>query len=94
MRSARRFPQGAQARGPTGPDGQVTRDGYNLSYSAAHRWYYFPRMRPDEVLVFKIYDSGDARINGVPHTAFVDPTSPPDAAPRQSIEVRTISFIP
>ena len=28
------------------------------------------------------------------HTAFDDPTSPPDAPPRESIEIRTISFIP
>jgi hypothetical protein len=26
------------------------------------------------------------------HTAFDDPTSPPDAAPRESIEIRTLVF--
>jgi len=28
----------------------------------------------------------------VPHTAFVDPTTPADAPPRESIEVRTLVF--
>jgi hypothetical protein len=28
------------------------------------------------------------------HTAFDDPTSAPDAPARESIEIRTISFIP
>jgi hypothetical protein len=26
------------------------------------------------------------------HTAFEDPTSPPDARPRESIEIRTLAF--
>jgi len=28
------------------------------------------------------------------HTGFDDPTSPPDAPPRESIEVRTLVFFP
>lgn len=27
-----------------------------------------------------------------PHTSFADPTTPPDALPRQSIELRTLVF--
>jgi hypothetical protein len=71
---------------------QETMHGYNLSYSPRHRWYYVPRMRPDEVLAFKLCDSDDSRLQWTGHTAFDDPTSAPDAAPRQSLEIRTISF--
>ena len=68
--------------------------GYNLSYNPRHRWYYAPAMRPDEILAFKLCDSDRARVQWTGHTAFDDPTSPPDAKPRQSIEVRTISIFP
>lgn len=66
---------------------------YRLRYNAAHDWVYFPRMQRDEALVFKVYDSdkgGGARFT--PHTSFVDPATPADAPPRQSIEVRTLAF--
>jgi hypothetical protein len=59
----------------------------------AHRWFYFPRMRRDEALVFKVYDSlQDGRARFTPHTSFDDPDSPPDAPPRQSIEARALAF--
>ncbi|HVY82743.1 MAG TPA: CmcJ/NvfI family oxidoreductase [Steroidobacteraceae bacterium] len=67
--------------------------GYNLSYSPRHRWYYVPRMEPDEILAFKLFDSDRARVQWTGHTAFDDPTAPADAPPRESIEIRTISFI-
>ena len=66
--------------------------GYNLSYSPRHRWYWVPRMRPDEVLAFKLCDSDKGRLQWTGHTAFDDPTSAPGARPRQSVEIRTISF--
>jgi hypothetical protein len=66
---------------------------YRLQYSPNHRWYYFPRMRRDEALVFKVFDSAkDGRARFTPHTSFADPASPPDAAPRQSIEARALVF--
>jgi len=66
---------------------------YRLMYNPRHRWFYFPRMRRDEALVFKVYDSEqDGRARFTPHTAFDDPTSPPGAPPRQSIEVRAFAF--
>ena len=58
-----------------------------------HEWYYFPLMARDEALVFKVYDSAkDGRARFTAHSAFEDPTTPPDAAPRESIEMRTIAF--
>lgn len=68
-------------------------ESYNVTYSPEHRWYYFPRMQPDELLVFKLCDSQPGAVQYTAHTSFDDPTSPPDAPPRQSFEVRTIAFL-
>jgi hypothetical protein len=66
---------------------------YQLMYNPEHRWLYFPRMNRDEALVFKVYDSAkDGRARFTPHTSFEDPSTPPGAPPRQSIEVRTLAF--
>jgi hypothetical protein len=66
---------------------------YAITYNPAHRWYWFPHMRAEEALVFKVYDSlkdGVARFTA--HTAFDDPTAPPTARPRESIEIRTLAL--
>jgi hypothetical protein len=68
--------------------------GWNLTFAPAHRWYYWPRLQPREVLVFKLADSDPARPQFTGHTAFDDPTSPPGAPPRESFEIRTIAFYP
>ena len=66
---------------------------YRLKFSPDHRWFYFPEMRRDEALVFKVFDSAkDGRARFTPHTSFNDPASPPDAPARQSIEVRAFAF--
>src|SRR6266481_9149708 len=66
---------------------------YAITYNPEHRWYYLPRMRREEALVFKVYDSAkDGRARWSAHTAFEDPTSPPNARPRESIEIRTLAF--
>jgi hypothetical protein len=64
-----------------------------ITYNPDHRWYWFPRMRPNEALVFKVYDSlKDGRARFTAHTAFEDPSAPPNARPRESIEIRTLAF--
>ena len=70
--------------------------------SKNHRWIYFPRMRFEEALLIKQWDSagdiakGMKRDEGLStfsvHSAFLDPTSPNDASPRQSIEVRCVAI--
>jgi hypothetical protein len=66
---------------------------YRLKYSPGHRWYYFPQLRREEAIVFKVYDSlKDGRARFTPHTSFVDPGTPAGAPPRQSIEARTLAF--
>jgi len=73
-----------------------TRTGENYaidnSNSHQHRWFYYPQMKWDEALVFKVYDSREDGPRFVFHTAFNDPTTPADAPPRQSVEVRTIAM--
>ena len=57
------------------------------------RWYYAKRMKTDEVYVFVCYDSReDGRARFTPHTSFDDPTCPPDAPERESIEIRAYAF--
>ena len=66
---------------------------YQVSFNPAHAWSYFPHLRREEAIVFKVYDSAkDGRARFTPHSAFVDPTAPANAAPRQSIEARMIAF--
>jgi len=66
---------------------------YHITYNPDHRWYYFPNMKRNEALVFKTYDSEkDGRARWTAHAAFDDPTSPPDAPARESIEMRTLAF--
>ena len=66
---------------------------YMVRFNESQRWYYAPRMSPDEVLAFKCYDSAaDGRARFAPHAAFEDPSAPLDAWPRESIELRTLAF--
>jgi hypothetical protein len=66
---------------------------YAIKYNPRHQWYWFPRMRREEALVFKVYDSlKDGRARWTAHTAFDDPSTPPNARPRESIEIRTLAF--
>ena len=66
---------------------------YSVIFDPAHRWFYVSDMQPDEVLLLKCYDSKvDGRARFAPHSAFLDPTAPSDAPPRESIELRTLVF--
>jgi len=64
-------------------------------FNPSHRWLYFPDMQPDEALLLKCYDSKeDGRARYTAHTAFDDPSKPPHAGHRESIEVRALVFFP
>jgi hypothetical protein len=72
-----------------------TGETYSVKYNPAHEWYYVPEMRRDEGLLLKIADTRtDIPARFMPHTSFTDPTTPPDARPRESIELRTLVFHP
>jgi len=72
-----------------------TGETYSITYNPNQRYYYFPKMQADEAVLIRCFDSaphGAARFSG--HTGFDDPTSPPDAPPRESLDVRTLVFFP
>ena len=55
---------------------------YAIKYNPAHKWYWFPRMRREEALVFKVFDSEkDGRARWTAHTAFDDSEYPAPRAP-------------
>jgi hypothetical protein len=64
-----------------------------MRHSSTHRWWYFPKMVPENVLLLKTYESEtDGRARFLGHSAFDDPNTAPDAPTRESIEIRTIAF--
>lgn len=81
-------------------------ENYFARHASAHRWYYYPHMTGDEVLLIKQWDSAGplARSDGAAadntdtsapctfsfHTAFEEPATSPDAPDRWSIEVRCV----
>ncbi len=67
--------------------------GFNLAYTPNHKWYWVPHMQPWEALAFKLFDSDPDAVQFTAHSAFDDPGTPPHAAPRQSVEVRTIAYL-
>ncbi len=68
-------------------------ENYVMTHTPRHKWFYFPKMNPQQAILLKTYDSAtDGRARFVGHTAFTDPTSPPDAQMRESVEIRTICF--
>jgi hypothetical protein len=60
-------------------------------FNPRHRWWYFPDMTRDEVLLVKFHDSDHSKAWRAPHTSFRDPGAH-NAPPRESIEFRTIAY--
>lgn len=76
-------------------------ENYFAKYRDEHAWNYFPSMVHDEAILLKQWDSAgtlaqlktgldDFLSTFSLHSAFQDPTSPKDAPPRESIEVRCV----
>lgn len=65
---------------------------YQSFHNSNHRWFYYPEMERNEVLVFKTFDSEMDPFIPTLHSAFDDPDCPDDAALRESIEIRAICF--
>lgn len=57
-----------------------------LNYNPFERWYYFPEMTADEVVLFKGYDSEENCHARVAHSPFDNRRAHPNAKPRESIE--------
>ncbi len=74
------------------PDGRVGGI-YYVVHNPRQRWYTFPRMERDEVVLLKCYDSNtDGTARWTAHGTFDDPASGPESVPRESIEIRTLLF--
>ncbi|KAI0885360.1 uncharacterized protein GGS22DRAFT_163506 [Annulohypoxylon maeteangense] len=71
-----------------------------ITYNPNQKWYYLSGMTGDERLLLECYDSEGAKEGSgvaggrVPHSAFEDPRTRPDAEGRESIEVRALVFGP
>ena len=67
---------------------------YRLAHNDDHRWYYYPRMQPDEMLIFKQYDTmqEDPCLRQVYHGAIPDPETTEDSPLRHTIEVRVLAL--
>ena len=66
---------------------------YMVRFNPTHRWFYFPDMETNEVLLIKGFDSmEDGRARFTAHAAFEDPTAPSFAPARESIEARALVF--
>jgi hypothetical protein len=72
--------------------GLIIHDTTSYRYNPAHRWFYFPDMTRDEVIVFKTHDTDPARARRVAHTAFTDPTCPAGVPTRASVEMRALAL--
>lgn len=83
-------------------------ENYFAKYATRHDWYYYPGISRDEALLIKQWDSAgplsqskgslsDASNPAAPstfsfHSAFEDPSTPPDAPDRWSVEVRCFAL--
>jgi hypothetical protein len=64
-----------------------------VTHDPSHKWFFYPDMVPEEMLLFKGFDSDpSAASRRTPHTAFDDPVTPSNAKPRHSVELRAMAF--
>jgi hypothetical protein len=61
-------------------------------YDPSQRWYYFPNLTAQELIIFKAFDSDRSRDAQPLHNSADIPGLPADAAPRVSIEARFFAF--
>ncbi|GAB1309961.1 hypothetical protein MFIFM68171_00171 [Madurella fahalii] len=79
---------------------EVKGETYGVLPNDKHKFYYVKDMTPDEAMFIKCFDNwGDGQPEGkkgvaalTPHTAFIDPQTPPGTKGRESIEVRCLVF--
>lgn len=83
-------PAAAQMTGPI-PDEDALPAATIFHYSADQRWFYFPDMNRDEIVLLKFHDSDHNRAWFTAHTAFHD-ANRAGAVTRESIEFRTFAF--
>jgi hypothetical protein len=72
----------------------ATYEGETLAvrHSERHKWKYLRGQTPEEFVLIKCFDSEPSAAVMTAHTAFVDPSTPENAPPRESIELRALLF--
>jgi hypothetical protein len=64
---------------------------YYLNYNPNHKWYWLEKQTPSEPFVFVMYDTkAGSHARFCPHVSFDNPKASSGAAPRESIETRSI----
>ena len=63
---------------------------YHLAYEEKQKWYWASKMRNNEALIFKGWDSSPSKkdVSFTPHTSFNIPNQNINKSPRESIEAR------
>ena len=71
------------------PEGRETHH-LSLRFNAGQRWSYYPKVRCDETIVFKLAEfwKTPSPVRNCFHSAFQHPDTGPDAEERQSCELR------
>jgi hypothetical protein len=59
-----------------------------VHHNPQQRWYYYPSMMPNEVILWTGFDTARPARGRVAHAAFDNRANQPDAVPRESIEAR------
>jgi|TARA_Y100000814_G_C12357756_1_gene408576 hypothetical protein len=69
-----------------------TAETYHISYDPKHHWYYFPEMTPDELIMFKVFDSRPENNETAfsAHSAFDLSTANKNKPVRESVESRAL----
>merc|ERR1711871_870256 len=89
-----RFDEPLNARAAPGRPGDWAQQ-YRLTAdnAANHRWFYYPHMSKDEVLLFKQFDSDPQKSSRFTfHSAFHDPTIAGDLPARESVEICALAI--
>jgi hypothetical protein len=73
------------------PDGSLSESRYAVKAGTSHEWYYVPKQRPDEMILFTQYSDNPNRTvaDRVAHCAFSLPGTE-DKPIRESVEVRAL----
>lgn len=68
--------------------------GGHIRYNEDQKWYYYPNMTTDEILIFTHFTSTNGEAN--PHTSFKHPGAPKDvdSDSRKSVEARCMIYWP
>jgi hypothetical protein len=74
------------------PDEEVYHQNALFRYSPLHRWYYYPDLRTDQILVWAGFDSDPRFPSIVPHAAFDNPACADPDAYRTAVHGRAYVF--